>query len=57
MDLTTDLPPIDDCDSILVMIDRGNTKGEILIPTAKNFDTRRGRSTSLGQPSQMIWFT
>jgi Integrase zinc binding domain len=35
MDLITDLPPIDDCDSILVMVDRGNTKGAILIPTAK----------------------
>jgi hypothetical protein len=33
MDLITDLPPIDGCDSILV--DRGNTKGAILIPTAK----------------------
>jgi transposase InsO family protein len=33
MDLITDLPPIDDCDSILVMVDRGNTKGAILIPT------------------------
>jgi transposase InsO family protein len=35
MDLITDLPPIDDCDSILVVVDRGNTKGAILIPTAK----------------------
>jgi Integrase zinc binding domain len=35
MDLITDLPPINDCDSILVMVDRGNTKGAILIPTAK----------------------
>jgi hypothetical protein len=35
IDLITDLPPIDDCDSILVMVDRGNTKGVILIPTAK----------------------
>jgi RNase H-like domain found in reverse transcriptase/Integrase zinc binding domain len=35
MDLITDLPPIDDCDSILVVVDRGNTKGEILIPMAK----------------------
>jgi hypothetical protein len=35
MDLITDLPPVDDCDSILVMVDRGNTKGAILIPTAK----------------------
>jgi hypothetical protein len=35
MDLIIDLPPVDGCDSILVMVDRGNTKGEILIPTAK----------------------
>jgi hypothetical protein len=37
MDLITDLPPVDDCDSILVVIDRWNTKGAILIPTAKTF--------------------
>ena len=35
MDLITDLPPVDGCDSILVMVDRGNTKGAILIPTTK----------------------
>jgi hypothetical protein len=35
MDLITDLPPIDDCDSIHVVVDRGNTKGAILIPMAK----------------------
>jgi hypothetical protein len=35
MDLITDLPPINDCDSILVVIDRGNTKEAILISTAK----------------------
>jgi transposase InsO family protein len=35
MDLITDLPPVDDCDSILVVVDRGNTKGAILIPMAK----------------------
>jgi hypothetical protein len=35
MDLITDLPPVDGCDSILVVVDRGNTKGAILIPTAK----------------------
>jgi Integrase zinc binding domain len=35
MDLITDLPPIDDRDSILVMVDRGNTKGAILISMAK----------------------
>jgi hypothetical protein len=35
MDLITDLPPIDSCNSILIVIDRGNTKGAILIPTTK----------------------
>ena len=35
MDLITDLPPIDICDSILVVVDRGLTKGVILIPTNK----------------------
>ena len=30
-----DLPPVDGCDSILVVVDRGNTKGAILIPTTK----------------------
>jgi hypothetical protein len=35
MDLITDLPPVDDCDSILVVVDRGSTKGAILIPMAK----------------------
>jgi transposase InsO family protein len=35
MGLITDLPPVDDCDSILVVVDRGNTKGAILIPMAK----------------------
>jgi transposase InsO family protein len=33
--ILSDLPPINDCDSILVVVDRGNTKGAILIPTAK----------------------
>jgi hypothetical protein len=35
MDLVTDLTPVDDCDSILIVVDRGNTKGAILIPTTK----------------------
>ena len=35
MDLITDLPPVDRCDSILVMVVRGNTKGAIFIPTTK----------------------
>jgi transposase InsO family protein len=36
MDLITDLPPVDDCDSILVVVNRGNTKGAIFIPMVKN---------------------
>jgi hypothetical protein len=32
IDLITDLPPVNDYDSILVMVDRENTKGAILIP-------------------------
>ena len=35
MDLITDLPLVDRCDSILVVVDRGNTKGAILIPMTK----------------------
>ena len=35
MDLITDLPLVDGCDSILVVVDRGNTKGAILTPTTK----------------------
>jgi transposase InsO family protein len=35
MDFITDLPPIDGCNYILVVVNRGNTKGAILIPTAK----------------------
>ena len=35
MDLITDLPPVDGYNSILVVVDRGNTKGAILIPTTK----------------------
>jgi hypothetical protein len=35
MDLITDLPPVEGYDYILVMVDRGNTKGAILIPTDK----------------------
>jgi Chromo (CHRromatin Organisation MOdifier) domain/Integrase core domain len=35
MDLITNLPPVDGCDSILVMVDRGNTKRAILIPMDK----------------------
>ena len=35
MDLITDLPPVDRYNSILVVVDRGNTKEAILIPTTK----------------------
>jgi hypothetical protein len=35
MDLIMDLAPVDSCDSILIVVDRGNTKGAILIPTTK----------------------
>jgi hypothetical protein len=35
MDLITDLPPVNGCDSILVVVDRGNAKEAILIPTTK----------------------
>jgi hypothetical protein len=56
MDLITDLPPVDGCDSILVVVDTGN-KGGNSHPNDKNFDARRGRSISFGQPLQMIWLT
>ena len=35
MDLIMDLPLVDRCNSILVVVDRGNTKGAILILTTK----------------------
>jgi Integrase zinc binding domain len=61
MDLITDLPPVDGCDSILVVVDRGNTKGEILIPTAKTL-TQEGAGQLLldnlykqfGLPDKML---
>jgi hypothetical protein len=61
MDLITDLPPVNDCDSILVMVDRGNTKGAILIPTAKTL-TQEGTGQLLldnlykqfGLPDKML---
>jgi transposase InsO family protein len=61
MDLITDLPSIDDCDSILVVVHRRNTKGAILIPTAKNL-TREGAGQLLldnlykrfGLPDEML---
>jgi transposase InsO family protein len=61
MDLITDLPPINDCDSILVVVDRGNIKGAILIPTAKTL-TQEGAGQLLldnlykqfGLPDKML---
>jgi hypothetical protein len=43
MDLIMDLPPVDGCDSILVVVDRENTKRAIRIPTIKNL-TQEGAS-------------
>jgi transposase InsO family protein len=42
MDLITDLPPVNDCDSILVVVDRENTKEAILIQTAKTLTQEGG---------------
>jgi Integrase zinc binding domain len=61
MDLIMDLPPVDGCDSILVMVDRGNTKGAILISTAKTL-THKGAGQLLldnlykqfGLPDEML---
>jgi transposase InsO family protein len=61
MDLITDLPPIDGCDFILVVVDRGNTKGAILIPTTKTL-TQEGAGQLLldnlykwfGLPDKML---
>jgi transposase InsO family protein len=61
MDLITDLPPVDDCDYILIMVDRGNTKGAILIPMAKTL-TQEGAGQLLldnlykqfGLPDKML---
>jgi hypothetical protein len=35
MDLITDLPPMEESDSILVVVDQGLSKGIILCPTTK----------------------
>ena len=61
MDLITDLPPVDRYDSILVVVDRGNTKGAILIPTTKTL-TQEGAGQLLldnlykrfGLPDEML---
>ena len=39
MDLIMDLPPIDNFDSILVVVDQGLLKGVILIPCTKTLTT------------------
>jgi hypothetical protein len=46
MDLITDLPPVKGYDSILVMVDRGLSKGVILCPCAKTI-TWEGTATLL----------
>jgi hypothetical protein len=61
MDLITDLPPVDGCNSILIVVDRGNTKGAILIPMAKTL-TQEGAGQLLldnlykrfGLPDEML---
>ena len=61
MDMITDLPPVDGYDSILVVVDQGNTKGAIFIPTQKTL-TADGSGQLLldnlykrfGLPDQMI---
>src|SRR5277367_4052640 len=61
MDLITDLPPIDNFDSILVVVDQGLSKGVILIPCAKTL-TAEGAAQLLldnlykrfGLPDKMI---
>jgi transposase InsO family protein len=62
MDLITDLPPIDDCDSILIVVDRENTKGAILILNTKTL-TQEGAGQLLldnlykrfGLPDKMLF--
>jgi hypothetical protein len=61
MNLIMDLPPVDGCDSILVAVDRGNTKGAILIPMNKTL-TQEGAGQLLldnlykqfGLPDEML---
>ena len=61
MDLITNLPPVDRCNSILVVVDRGNTKGAILILTMKTL-TQEGAGQLLldnlykwfGLPDEML---
>jgi Integrase core domain len=61
MDLITDLAPVDDCDSILIVVDKGNTKEAILISMAKTL-TQEGAGQLLldnlykwfGLPDKML---
>ena len=61
MDMITDLPPVDRYNSILVVVDRGNTKGAIFIPTQKTL-TEEGAGQLLqdnlykrfGLPDEML---
>ena len=62
MDLITDLPMIDGCDSLLVMIDQGLSKGVILCPTAKTVDMdgigdliHENLYKQFGLPDKMLW--
>ena len=60
MDLITDLPPVDRYNSILIMVDRGNTKGAILIPTMKTLMQGAGQLSldnlykQFGLPDKML---
>ena len=40
VDLITDLPPSFGCDSFMVMVNHGLSKGVILIPCAKTIDAK-----------------
>jgi transposase InsO family protein len=61
MDLITDLPPVKEYDSILVVVDQGLSKGVILCPCAKTI-TWEGAATLLcdnlfkrfGSPDEII---
>jgi len=61
MDLIMDLPPVDGCDSILVVVDKGNTKGAILVPTSKTLTQEGAKQLLLdnlykrfGLPDKML---
>ena len=61
MDLITDLPLVDRYNSILIMVDRGNTKGATLILTTKTLTQERAGQLLLdnlhkrfGLPDEML---